>query len=169
MSVGNLCKEENLKVKQGFSYHIKDDFFEVVKDKYIMSNKEDGNYRPHFYAVQDKKNSDLYWMIPISSQAEKYKKIMEKKIERYGKCNTIIIGKFAGKENAFLIQNAFPIIEKYLDHIHTIQGQPIVVHKELNKVLVKNLHDVLAMYESGVKLFFADVQEIRRIMEQEIL
>ena len=169
MSVGNLCKEENLKVQQGFSYHIKDDFFEVVKDKYIMSNKEDGNYRPHFYAVQDKKNSDLYWMIPISSQAEKYKKIMEKKIERYGKCNTIIIGKFAGKENAFLIQNAFPIIEKYLDHIHTIQGQPIVVHKELNKVLVKNLHDVLAMYESGVKLFFADVQEIRRIMEQEIL
>ena len=158
-----------MKVKQGFSYHIKDDFFEVVKDKYIMSNKEDGNYRPHFYAVQDKKNSDLYWMIPISSQAEKYKKIMEKKIERYGKCNTIIIGKFAGKENAFLIQNAFPIIEKYLDHIHTIQGQPIVVHKELNKVLVKNLHDVLAMYESGVKLFFADVQEIRRIMEQEIL
>ena len=68
----------------------------MVKDKYLMSNKEDGNYRPHFYAVQDKKNSDLYWMIPISSQAEKYKKIMEKKRERYGKCNTIIIGKFAG-------------------------------------------------------------------------
>lgn len=106
MSVGNLCKGENLKVQQGFSYHIKDDFFEEEKDKYIMSNKEDGNYRPHFYAVQDKKNSDLYWMIPISSQAEKYKKIMERKIERYGKCNTIIIGKFAGKENAFLIQNA---------------------------------------------------------------
>ena len=50
-----------------------------------------------------------------------------------------------------------------------IQGQPIVVHKELNKVLVKNLQDVIAMYESGVKLFFTDVQEIRRIMEQEIL
>ena len=169
MSVGNLCKEENLKIQQGFSYHIKDDFFEVVKDKYLMSNKEDGNYRPHFYAVQDKKNSDLYWMIPISSQAEKYKGFMEKKKQKYGKCNTIVIGKFAGKENAFLIQNAFPIIEKYLDHVHTIQGQPIGVHKELNKVLIKNLQDVLAMYESGVKMFFTDVQKIRRIMEQEIL
>lgn len=44
-----------------------------------------------------------------------------------------------------------------------------MVHKELNKVLVKNLQDVLAMYDSGVKLLFANVQEIRRIMEQEIL
>ena len=157
-----------MKVQQGFSYHIKDDFFEVVKDKYIMSNKEGGNYRPHFYAVQDKKNVDLYWMIPISSQTEKYKGIIEKKKQRYGKCNTIIIGKFAGKENAFLIQNAFPIIEKYLDHVHTVQGQPIAVHKELNKVLINNLQDVLAMYDSGVKLLFTDVQMIRRVMEQEL-
>ncbi len=79
MSMGNLCKEKNLKVQQGFSYHIKDEFFDLVKDKYLMSNKEGGNYRPHFYAVQDKKNLDLYWMIPISSQAQKYKVIIEKK------------------------------------------------------------------------------------------
>lgn len=85
-----------MKVQQGYSYHIRDDFFDLVKDKYLMSNKEDGNYRPHFYAVQDKKNSALYWMIPISSQADKYKKISKKKKERYGKCNTIVIGKFAG-------------------------------------------------------------------------
>ncbi len=43
-----------------------------------------------------------------------------------------------------------------------------MVHKELNKVLVKNLQDVLAMYDSEVKLFFTNVQEIRRIMEQEL-
>lgn len=133
-----------------------------------MSNKEGGNYRPHYYAIQDKANLDLYWMIPISSQTEKYKRILEKKIERYGKCNTIVIGKFGGRESAFLIQNAFPIIERYLHHVHTIQGQPIVVHKELNKVLTKNLRDVLAMYDAGVKLLFANVQEIRCIMEQEL-
>ena len=79
MSMGNFRKEENLKAQQGFSYHIKDDFFEVIKDKYLMSNKEDGNYRPHYYAIQDRKNLDLYWMIPISSQAAKYKGIIEKK------------------------------------------------------------------------------------------
>ncbi len=67
-----------------------------------------------------------------------------------------------------MIQNAFPIIEKYLDHVHTIQGQPITVNKELNKTLVKNLQDVLAMCDSGVKLLFAEVKKIRHIMEQEL-
>jgi len=55
--------------------------------------------------------------------------------------NTIVIGLFAGKENAFLIQNAFPVIEKYFDHIHTIQEQPVTIHKKLDKLLVENLND----------------------------
>ena len=90
-------------VTQGYSYHIKDEFFDEIQDKYLMSNKENGNYCPHFLAIRDSKNRELYWMIPISSQVDKYKIIIEKKIKRYGKCNTIIIGKFAGKDNAFLI------------------------------------------------------------------
>jgi len=73
-----------MEIRQGYSYHIKDEFFELVQDKYLMSNKEQGNYWPYYYAIQDKKNPELYWMIPISSQAEKYKGIIEKK--RYGKC-----------------------------------------------------------------------------------
>ena len=97
-----------MEIQQGYSYHIKDEFFDLVQDKYLMSNKEQGNYHPHYYAIQDRKNPKLYWMIPISSQAEKYKGIIEKKKKRYGKCNTIVIGSFAGKENAFLIQNTFP-------------------------------------------------------------
>ena len=150
------------------SYHIKDEFFELVQDKYLMSNKEQGNYRPHYYAIQDKKNLELYWMIPISSQAEKYKGIIEKKKKRYGKCNTIVIGLFAGKENAFLIQNAFPVIEKYFDHIHTIQEQPVTIHKKLDKLLVENLNEVLAMYNRGIKLTFTDIAVIRTIMEREL-
>ncbi len=50
-----------------------------IVNKYLMSNKEQGNYHPHYYAIQDKQNPELYWMIPISSQAEKYKGIIEKK------------------------------------------------------------------------------------------
>lgn len=38
-----------MEVKQGYSYHIKNEFFDMIKDKYLMSNKEDGNYRPHFW------------------------------------------------------------------------------------------------------------------------
>lgn len=157
-----------MEIRQGYSYHIKDEFFELVQDKYLMSNKEQGNYRPHYYAIQDKKNLELYWMIPISSQAEKYKGIIEKKKKRYGKCNAIVIGLFAGKENAFLIQNAFPVIEKYFDHIHTIQEQPVTIHKKLDKLLVENLNEVLAMYNRGIKLTFTDIAVIRTIMEREL-
>lgn len=71
-----------MEIKQGYSYHIKEEFFNLIQDKYLMSNKENGNYRPHFYAVQDKKNPALYCLFPISSQVEKYKEIVEKKEEK---------------------------------------------------------------------------------------
>lgn len=157
-----------MKILQGYSYHIKDEFFEMVQDNYLMSNKENGNYRPHFYAIQDKKNHKLYWMIPISSQVEKYKFIIEKKIRKYGRCNTIIIGKFAGKENAFLIQNAFPVIAGFFDHIHTVENKPITVHNELNRILTENLREVLALYNRGTNLLYTDIVKIKAIMEKEI-
>lgn len=157
-----------MEIRQGYSYHIKDEFFDMVQDRYLMSNKENGNYRPHFYAIQDKKNQSLYWMIPISSQVEKYKIIIEKKKRKYGKCNTIIIGKFAGKENAFLIQNAFPIIAEFFDHIHTVENRPVTVHNELNRIITENLGEVLALYNRGIHLIFTDIDKIRTIMEQEL-
>ncbi len=75
---------------------------------------------------------------------------------------------FAGKENDFLIQNTFPVIEKYFDHIHTVQDQPVTIHKKLNKLLVENLNEVLAMYNRGVRLTFTDIRTIKTIMEKEL-
>ena len=157
-----------MEIRQGYSYHIKNEFFDLVQDKYLMNNKEDGNYRPHFLAIQDNKNEELYWMIPISSQVEKYKKFIEKKMKRYGKCNTIIIGKFAGRENAFLIQNAFPIITRYLDHVHTIENKPVTIHSKLERELDVNLREVLAMNRRGIQLIFPDIEDIQRKMEEEL-
>ena len=150
-----------MEVTQGYSYHIKDEFFDKIKDRYLMSNKENGNYRPHFLAIQDSKNKELYWMIPISSHVDKYRVIIEKKIKRYGKCNTIIIGTFAGKENAF------PILKKYFDHVHTVEGIPVVIHSKLNRELTVNLREVLAMYRHGIRLIFPDIEYIQRKMEEE--
>lgn len=51
-----------------------------------MTNKEttsDGLHRrPCFYAIQDIKNKNIYWMIPISSQIEKYKNLFRRKIKK---------------------------------------------------------------------------------------
>ena len=48
-----------------------------------------------------------------------------------------MIGLFAGRENAFMIQNTFSVIEKYFNHIYTIQEQPVTIHKKLHRILVE--------------------------------
>ena len=32
-----------MEIKQGYAYHIKDEYFTMVKDKYLMKNKEDNS------------------------------------------------------------------------------------------------------------------------------
>ena len=58
-----------------------------------MRNKERVDGQPHdrpcFYAFRDE-STGLYWMIPFSSQVEKFRGYYNSKIERYGKCDTIL-------------------------------------------------------------------------------
>ena len=61
--------------KTGF-YIIKDSFFVDMNEPYLKGNKE-GN-RPHYYCFEDSVFG-LYWMIPLSSRIDKYKKIVENK------------------------------------------------------------------------------------------
>jgi hypothetical protein len=171
-SVGLWHMEILMEIKDilipGYSYHIKDEFFHLISDPLLMTNRENGGYRPHFYCVSDENNSELFWVIPISSKTEKYKELIEQKIERYGKCNTIIMGSFSDKECAFLIQNMFPIIVKYVDHIHTIDYIPVTIHKELKTKLELNSRDVLSIYKAGnKKIIFPNVDKIKEIMLEE--
>ena len=98
-----------MKVQTGYIYHIKDSFFEKVNDKGLMSNHEKGHARPTYFTIKDK---DILWFIPLSSKIDKYQKIIDQKIEKYGSCRTIMIRKIANKDSAILLQNAFPILEK---------------------------------------------------------
>lgn len=149
-----------MKVKEGCSYHIKKEFFDKFDDKYLMLNKKDDKYRPHYYAIRDSENSYILWMIPISSKVEKYKKIIDKKINRFNRCNTIIIGRFGGKEAAFLIQNSFPIKEEYLDHIHTIAGKDVTIRKELEQQIKFYLNEIFLLRKKGINLLYANIEKI---------
>ena len=77
-----------------------------------MKNKEEGHGRPCFLAIQD--YDGLYWMIPISSKVEKFKAIYKHKTQNGKRCDTICFANVLGNERAFLIQNMFPITEKYI-------------------------------------------------------
>ena len=101
-----------MEIKTGYLYHIKDDFFDIVNDEKLMTNHERGRKRPTYFTIRDK---DILWFIPLSSKVNKYRKVIDNKIRKYGRCDTILIREVLGEESAILLQNAFPTLEKYIE------------------------------------------------------
>lgn len=149
-----------MRLTLGYSYHIKDSFFTLVQDQHLMSNKENGGYRPHYYCMPDKKVQNLYWAIPISSKVAKYESIMKNKIQQRGRCDTIVIGKFSGRECAFLIQNMFPFTDNYVDHVHTDNGIPVVISSQLQADITSKAIKVLNIWKTKPSILFTDVRKI---------
>lgn len=143
-------------------------FFEDVQDSALMANKENGNYRPHYLAIQDSQNHKIYWMVPVSSKIEKYQKIYNHQISRYGKCTKIVLGKCGGWDAAFLVQNAFPTIADYFDHIHTSKGKPLSLHNSTAKLIAHNLNYNLRLYKHGISLFYTNIDRIYNLMEEKL-
>lgn len=149
-----------MEIKQRYAYHIKDEYFIMAEDEHLMKNKEDGNYRPTMYCIKDNKY-DIYWMIPISSQYDKYAGIRSEMLKKGKRCKGIVLGKYDGKKAAFLIQNMFPVTLKYIDHIHTKNGNPVPVNKKLQGINKKNTKSLIAISERGVKVTFTEVIRLR--------
>lgn len=59
-------------------------------------------------------------------------------------------------------------VEKYFDHVHTIENKPITIYKKLDRELTINLREVLAMYKRGIRLIFPDIEKIQEKMEEEL-
>ena len=154
-----------MKIKTGYLYHIKDKYFDVVDDENLMQNHERGKKRPTYFTIKDK---DILWFIPISSKVDKYKKIVNKKIEKYGFCNTILIEKIFDEDSVILLQNAFPTLEKYIDHVHTVDGKPARVPEKLERIILKNFKNLTKLHNRGIKVFFTDIDKIKEKMLEEI-
>lgn len=154
-----------MEIKTGYLYHIKDNYFDIVNDDSLMQNHEKGKKRPTYFTIKEK---NILWFIPISSKVNKYKKIIDKKIERHGFCNTIIIRKIAGEDAAILLQNAFPTLEKYIDHVHTINGIPLVVSTSLQYEIKSMFKNMIGLKKRGINLFFTDIDKLKTLMLEEL-
>ena len=154
-----------MEIKQGYAYHIKDEYFIMAEDEHLMKNKEDGNYRPTMYCIKDNKY-DIYWMIPISSQYDKYADIRSEMLRKGKKCKGIVLGKYDGKKAAFLIQNMFPVTLKYIDHVHTRNGNPVPVNRKLQEMIRKNTKSLIAISGKGIKVTFTDIIRLRNRLIQ---
>lgn len=154
-----------MKVQTGYIYHIKNEFFDKINDKGLMINHENGHSRPTYFTIKD---NDILWFIPLSSKISKYQSIIDKKIEKYGSCKSIMISEIANEKSVILLQNAFPTLEKYIDHPHIVDGKPLKVIDTLKEDILDNFKYLLALKKEGRNLFFTDIDKIKEIMLNEL-
>lgn len=156
-------------IVSGRLYFIKDEFFEVVGEQYLKMNKDD-TQRPHYYAFKDTE-SKLLWVIPCSRQIDKYKMIIKKKIDNGKKHNHIQIIKVNGIEQAFLYQDMFPIIEKYIKNPYIKQDTYMEI-KDTKKLesIENNAKNIIKLIRHGVKFTPTqpDVIKIEQMMLEEL-
>ena len=157
----------NFDIKPGYVYHIKDSYFETAQDDKLMRNREGGSYRPTYYCLQDDKTG-LYWVVPMSKRIDKYRAVIEKDTARYGKCLKILIALYGDGPSAFLFQNMFPILPKYIDHVHTVANIPMAVNPVVQEEITKRFKEVRRLYTRGVKMVFPDIESLERLMLEEL-
>ena len=101
-------------------YIIKDEFFHDMNDPYLKGNKLES--RPQYYCFRDTSH-EIYWMIPMSSKIKKYEHLIDQRISDGRPCDILHIAKLdTGSESVFLIQDMFPVTEKYIKRPYTISG-----------------------------------------------
>lgn len=152
-------------MESGCFYYIDDQYFLDFPDPKLMQNKESVNGQPHdrpcFYAFKDD-NTGLYWMIPFSSQVNKYQRYYNQKILKYNRCDTIVFGEVLGHRKAFLIQNMCPITDQYIKnkYIDSRANIPVRVNGAFEHKLICKAKKVLALQRRRVRLIFPNVLEI---------
>lgn len=144
-------------------YIVKDQFFSDFPNKNFMENK--GENRPHYCAVKDQDGT--IWVIPLSSQIEKYEKKILEAEEKYGKgnCTFYHVARIAGKKSAFVICDMFPILEEYIFRPYTISKVPYIIKdKKLIKALNKKSMRFLSLVKQGKAGNSLDVLALKRAL-----
>ena len=110
-------------------------------------------------------------MIPLSTQIDKYRKIVEKKKNAGKPCDIIHIAKLDdSRESVFLIQDMFPIIEEYIEREYTIAGNHLLLTSEhVVREIEQKARKVLGMLKRGVKFIPTqpNVMEILRKLQSK--
>jgi hypothetical protein len=138
-----------------------------------MRNKETVNGkihdRPCYYAFEDT-NKFIYWLIPISSQLDKFQKIYDKKMKAKGICDTIHFGFVLGEKKAFLIQNMCPVIDEYINnqYINATTGSAVMLNEDVALELEKKARRVLLLQSKGTRLVFPDIFKIKEELLKKI-
>ena len=157
-----------MKIEEGKFYFIKDSYFDLFKDYKLMQNKENGTKRPCYLCFKDTNNEKIIWFVPISHKVEKYKKIYNEKFKRRKKVYNFVFGKVLGEEKVFLIQNMFPVTNKYIISKYQVKGKDVNINFELKNKVIETANKALDLFTkyNGI-ILFNDVYKMIGILEKE--
>lgn len=143
-------------------YKIRDQYFVDFKGNWSDNKNEN---RPYYYLFQDK--DGVFWVIPMSTQLENYKKKIarEEKKRGVGNCIYYHTGIVASKERVFLIGDMFPIDSQYIKAPFTIGSQHYVSrNKKLNAEIYSKAMRYLRLIEQGVMENRNNILGIKQIL-----
>jgi hypothetical protein len=140
-------------------YIIADEYFVDFPNVRHMSNKHES--RPYYLAV--KNENGIIWVVPLSSQVDKYKAKISEDTKKHGESLFYYIARMKGRDSAFLVGNAIPVIERYIKKPFTVKGEPFVIQdkKDVKKVKSK-LSRYLTMVRNGKMKPVVDILSIER-------
>ena len=162
-----------MEINVGYFYFIKDEFFQIIDDPELMTNKEKGHKRPCYYCFKSNMHDKILWFIPVSTKVEKYKKIYDKKIAKQIKLgkkpsiDTIVFGNVSNVYSTFLIQNMFPVTEEYIENLYIKNNVTIRLSNKLQNEIIQKANKVLTLYNHGMKnIIFPDIDRIiKKLLE----
>ena len=155
-----------MQIDVGYFYFIKDSFFDIIDDSELMKNKENGNKRPCYYCIKDRKNKEIIWFVPISTKYEKYKELYETKKNKSGKrpVYNFVFGNVLGKKAVFLIQNIFPTTEKYIENKYVNSNIDVEIPTTVrDNVIITSLR-VVELAERGINIPFYDIVKMKNLL-----
>ena len=79
-----------------------------------------------------------------------------------------MIREIANKQSVIFLQNAFPTLEKYIDHPHIVNGKPMKVIDTIKNEILDNFKYLQALKSQGKNLFFTDIDKIKEQMLEEL-
>ncbi len=113
---------------------ISDDYFVDYPSISHMSNKHEN--RPYYLAV--KQDNGIIWVVPLSSQVEKYEAKIKADEEKHGTCIYYYVTRLKGKKSAFLIGNVIPVTDHYIKKPFTVNNVPFVIQDKNDIKLIKS-------------------------------
>ena len=161
-------------MRAGEIYFLTDEYCDKYLQYGVMNNKEveddTEHMRPCFYSLQDKNNSNIFWMVPISSKIKKYERVLKEKLKRYPMYDGLEFGYVRGRKAAFLLQNMCPVLKKHVAELYvdSNNGLPVNVSKKVQDLIRKKAYKIISLTEKGYKVTITDIKYIYDDITNEI-